>query len=311
MIILSVDHYSDSIEIDKLENTLGATVVEKSKAHFSRHGIPEILVSDNGPQFIGVDFASFCNLYDITHITSSPYYPRGNAKAEAAVKVAKSLMKKSSDFYLALLHYRNTPQQGHTKSPAQRSLSRCLRSNLPVHMKLLLPESESNESELIKAQIAQKRLQAKVQYDKTASFQTPKQIDIGDYVYMKPNPRQRGSPWKYGQVMSTPTPRSYVIKSDSGLVRRNQKDISTKNAVPTIVNCSRGPQGGTNTLGVQDRNSPVHASPETVAPCVQPDVGSVTPSTTIVSVGTGLPVDGYVTRSGRCVKKKEIYDPSN
>ena len=35
----------------KLETTDSKTVVEKLKMQFSRHGIPEIMVSDNGPQY--------------------------------------------------------------------------------------------------------------------------------------------------------------------------------------------------------------------------------------------------------------------
>ena len=46
----------------------------------------------------------------------SPTYPQSNGKVEAAVKSAKSVMKKSrkakTDPYLALLEYRNTPSRG-------------------------------------------------------------------------------------------------------------------------------------------------------------------------------------------------------
>ena len=47
--LVTVDHYSDFIELDELDNTLSSTVVKCSKSNFSRHGIPEILLSDNGP----------------------------------------------------------------------------------------------------------------------------------------------------------------------------------------------------------------------------------------------------------------------
>ena len=68
--LITVDHFSDFIEVNKLDDILSATVVEKSKAHFARHGIPEVLLSDNGPQYTSVDFKSFCKLHDITHVTS-------------------------------------------------------------------------------------------------------------------------------------------------------------------------------------------------------------------------------------------------
>ena len=112
--LLTVDHYSDFFEFDPLPDTLAATIVMKSCVQFSRHGIPEVLLSDNGPQFVSVEFSSFCESYHIDHWTSLPYWTQGNGKAEAAVNFAKSLLKKSPEFakfQLALLDYRNTPPQ--------------------------------------------------------------------------------------------------------------------------------------------------------------------------------------------------------
>ena len=91
--LVTVDHYSDFIELDELDNTLSSTVIKCSKSIFSWHGIPEVLISDNGPQFISTEFAAFCDLYGITHITSSLYWPRGNGKAESAVKIVKTFIK--------------------------------------------------------------------------------------------------------------------------------------------------------------------------------------------------------------------------
>ena len=84
------------------------TVIEKMKAHFSRYGIPEQLVTDNGPQFASSSFHHFTLKYDIQHATSSPHHPRSNGKAEAAVKAAKRIMQKmlktGEDPYLAILN---------------------------------------------------------------------------------------------------------------------------------------------------------------------------------------------------------------
>ena len=91
--LLTVDTYSDFFELDLLPDILAATIVMKSGVQFSRHGIPEVLLSDNGPQFISAEFSSFCESYHIDHWNSSPYWPQGNGKAEAAVKVAKSAEK--------------------------------------------------------------------------------------------------------------------------------------------------------------------------------------------------------------------------
>ena len=153
--MVTVDHYSDFIELDELDNTLSSTFRKCSKSIFSRHGIPEVLISDNGPQFISTEFAAFCDLYGITHITSSPYWPKGNGKAESAVKIVKTFMKKCTEIQLALLVYRNTPQEGHTLNPAQRSMGRRIRLNIPVTRDLLVPDK--GLSKLVQSDISLKK----------------------------------------------------------------------------------------------------------------------------------------------------------
>jgi len=57
--LVTVCHFSDWIEVDSLPDTLSNTVINCTKAHFSRHGISEICHTDNGPQFISNDFRKF------------------------------------------------------------------------------------------------------------------------------------------------------------------------------------------------------------------------------------------------------------
>ena len=109
--LVTTCHYSDWVEIDVLPNTLTATVVQLTKAHFARFGIPERLITDNGPQFISSEYKQFASEYGFEHVTSSPYWPQGNGKAEAAVKIVKRMYQKNKDIHLALFDYRNTPDR--------------------------------------------------------------------------------------------------------------------------------------------------------------------------------------------------------
>ena len=47
--LVTVDYYSQFIELDYLTETNSATVITKLYHHFARHGIPDVVVSDNGP----------------------------------------------------------------------------------------------------------------------------------------------------------------------------------------------------------------------------------------------------------------------
>ena len=116
-----VDYCSDFVEVDLLKNTNSSAVIKLLKAQFSHHGIPDVLVTDNGPQFISREFSEFATQWKFQHVTSSPYHPKSNGKAESVVKIMKSLIKKAQrdnkDPWLSLLDYCNTPTTEMQTSP--------------------------------------------------------------------------------------------------------------------------------------------------------------------------------------------------
>ena len=57
--LVTVDYYSNFIEVDRLYSTSSNAIIHKLKAHMARHGIPERLVSDNGPQYSSEEFRTF------------------------------------------------------------------------------------------------------------------------------------------------------------------------------------------------------------------------------------------------------------
>ena len=102
--LLVVDYFSQYPEVVKLTSTTSAAVIIALKAIFSRHGIPEVFQSDNGPQYASQEFSTFAGSYGFHLITSSPRYPKSNGQAERTVKTIKQLLKKgrnerSSDPY--------------------------------------------------------------------------------------------------------------------------------------------------------------------------------------------------------------------
>ena len=118
--LVTVDHYSDFYEIDWLPTIQSSAVIQATKRHFSRYGVPHTLITDNGRQFTSDLFKSFAKQYKFNHVTSSPYWLQSNGRAEAVVKSAKHILLTGDDVDLALLSIRNTPPAGHTFSPAQR-----------------------------------------------------------------------------------------------------------------------------------------------------------------------------------------------
>ena len=136
----------------------------------ARHGIPEQVFSDNGPQFSCAEFAQFANTWEFVHSTSSPRYPQSNGLAEKAVQTAKRIVMKATasgrDPYIALLEYRTTPISDCGKSPAQLLMSRRLRYILPSTPASLQPVLVNPED--IQLRFEEKQDKQKTVYDRNA-----------------------------------------------------------------------------------------------------------------------------------------------
>ena len=191
------------------------------KRHFARYGIPEVLRTDNGPQFASNAFRNFSREWSFSHVTSSPRYPQSNGKVENSVKTAKRLMLKAkqsgTDPWLALLAFRNTPTQGFTSSPAQRLMGRRTRTTLPTHIHLLEPQFRVNSDEADRSRATQK-----LWYDRHAKDLPA--LSVGDTVRIQPSRGHSG--WTKARVQRKLGHRSYELQTTTGLIlRRNRRQL--------------------------------------------------------------------------------------
>ena len=228
--LVTVCYRSNFWEVDRLYNTKSSTVIKKLKAHLARYGIPKQLVTDNGPQFVSDEFRKFTESWGIEHTTTSPHHSQANGKCEAAVKVAKRMLRKTTksgeDQYLALLNIRNVPTQGVDSSPAQRLFGRRTRTLLPTTQSLLKPRNPVNP-ESVHLRSNQER-QAKY-YNRTA-----RDLPIlkpGDTVRMKPFALGQKS-WDKAHVTKRLDERSYEVQSAGTTFRRNRQHL-VKTTQPT------------------------------------------------------------------------------
>ena len=88
--LLVVDYYSRFIEIARLDRTTSEEIILQTKKIFARAGIPEVVVSDNGPQYSSEAYAAFARQFQFEHVTSSPHYPQSNGEAERTVQTVKT-----------------------------------------------------------------------------------------------------------------------------------------------------------------------------------------------------------------------------
>ena len=219
--LVVVDYYSRYVEIAKLDDTKSRTIVNHTKSIFARHGIPSIVRSDNGPQYIAQEYKQFAKDWKFEHQTSSPYYPKSNGLAEKAVQTVKALLSKSKadgkDPYLSLLEYRNTPIDD-VGSPSQLLMSRRLQSILPTTLKQL--QRQIVDAKLVEMKLKKKQENQKKFYDIGSRVLPP--VNEGERVRVQVRDR-----WKEATVEEKlSSPRSYKVRTPTGqVIRRNRVHI--------------------------------------------------------------------------------------
>jgi transposase InsO family protein len=113
--LVLVDYYSKYFELTRVTESISDTVVNVLQQHLARHGLPEILYTDNGPEFDSKEFFKFVRKYQFQDVTLSPTFPQSNGFAETTIQTAMKLLKKTcddgSDPHLAILELRNTPNR--------------------------------------------------------------------------------------------------------------------------------------------------------------------------------------------------------
>ncbi len=210
--VIVTDYYSGYIEIERISDTTSQSVISKLKKIFARHGIPQELFSDNGPEYIAKEFTCFSKEWDFKHTTSSPYFAQSNGLVERSIQTVKRALKKAKDAeedpYLALLILNTIPGSDGI-SPAMRLFNRHPRTTLPSLLQHPPPAVSSKRAE---------RLNNRNTKDLPS-------IRPGSVVRMRVN---GDKDWrKKGKVIEKSTePRSYRVLNEKGnIVRRNRRHL--------------------------------------------------------------------------------------
>ena len=96
MLLIVIDAHSKWIEAHPLSTITSLTTSRCFRKIFASFGVPESLVTDNGPSFVSEEFEKFLSKNAVKHKTSPPYHPASNGLAERAVQIVKKGIKKMS-----------------------------------------------------------------------------------------------------------------------------------------------------------------------------------------------------------------------
>lgn len=285
--LVTVDYFSSFIELDYLLDLNSVTVIHKLKHHFARHGIPEVLISDNGTQFTSGEFIKFTKEWCFRHERITPGNSKANGAAEAAVKIVKNIMikchKSNEDPYLGILNLRNTPNEGLSTSPAQRLMGRRTQTILPTSASALaksspISENERKNMDKKKFKMSQKNIHRTPLHD----------LSVGDKVRMEPINRN-DKEWKSATVTKTFGNNNFEVFDGVRFFRRNRQLLRRQKSHNNMDNVQATPHNKTHTQTLSTQKE----LQSSIIPSENFD--NVTPNDTVEKTP-------LTTRSGRIVK---------
>ena len=209
LFLIVIDAYSKWMEVYPTSSTSATATIELLRRAFATHGLPDMLVSDNGTGFASKEFGNFMAKNGILHVKAAPRHPSSNGLVERSVRTFKDGMKKlegsegtvHTKLSRLLLAYRSTPQTTAGVTPAELLFNCRLRTRLD-----LIPPD-------VRQRVEAQQSSQKEQHDNT---RTARQFAEGDKVLVKnfsPGPK-----WKKAHIESRTGPLSYTIKSEDGVV---------------------------------------------------------------------------------------------
>jgi hypothetical protein len=308
------DYYSKWLEIIHLPDQTARTVTFKLHSVFARFGNPYFLVTDNAKMFDSEEFRQFMSKIDCTHVTASARYPQSNGAAEAAVKIAKSILKQEDPF-TALQVYRATPVAATGFSPSQLLFGRLIRTSLPTLSSNF--EQKSVDRESVRVNYDENKRKSEKYHNQKHGVTPLQGLNVGDSVRIKTDDDRDWS--QMGRVDSlNDQPRSYNVRIGNKIVKRNRRHLK-------LTKSSSQPQAKPLVVDAQDNSGKFNEPNQSVeretnverGTNVEPDtnieldinVESNIPETgaTNVSSESSQSVEQKTSRAGRKIQKPKYY----
>lgn len=305
--LVIVDAFSKWVEVFPVSSTSAEATITALRMAFAQHGLPDLIVSDNGPAFASEQYLDFLTCNGIRRMLVPPYHPASNGAAERVVQTVKNKLKKSGsgDFQTRisrfLFHYRTTPHEVTGRAPCELLTGRMFKTPLDV----LRPSLQSS--------VLLKQLKQKLYTDKGCRRGPP--LNPEENVFAR-NFRQ-GMPWVPARVVGATSQSSAQVCLEDGTLwhrhgdhlRSRPTDSPTTAATAEAETCQ--PAGAAVQLEPQVLNKSQSAS----APgaLFEPGETSVVASDSVSSTGVtpqptsiGPPQLRRSTRTSRAVQR---YSP--
>lgn len=213
--LIIVDAHSKWLDVKRMKSTTADNTIIQLRELFATHGIPDSIVSDNGPQFTSEEFRKFCTKNLIKHILVSPYHASSNGQAERMVQTTKGSLKKiiNGNWHCRLASFlltnHITPSTATGFSPAELLMGRRLKTCLD-HLHPDYWRDKQLKQDITPAQIDRS----------PRSFQQDEPVYVRSY--------SAASPWVPATVTTQTGPVSYEATTPEGKRVRRHVDLMKK-----------------------------------------------------------------------------------
>ena len=267
--LIVVDAYSKWPEVIPMQSTTSICTIKALMQIFATHGLPERIVTDNGPQFCSQEFKEFLKVNGIQHAFSAPYHPATNGEAERFVQTFKHSMKckqaNSANIFSSiskfLLAYRSTVHATTGMSPSTLLMGRRIRTKLDLIYPSYHSQQERKGWEQLKSQ------------ENVKQFTPTSQVLVRSY--------NTSNKWVSGEVKQRLGNMHYEVKVNGNIKKRHVDQLK-----PSMIDQSiQGNTGNSllseseipyvpettimNNVPIVDSNSV--STPNTVVPRVLPE----------------------------------------
>ncbi|KAL8562268.1 hypothetical protein ACOMHN_037224 [Nucella lapillus] len=210
-LLVVVDAYSRFPEIEILSSTSARATIPKLDSIFARHGVPDIVKSDNGPPFSSHEFKQFANQLGFKHRKVTPLWPQANGGVEKCMQMIKKTIQSAhiegkpwkQELFHFLRNYRATPHSSTGVSPAEALFRRPIKVKLP-QVPVKSPSTSQFDASLRQHDANQK--QKMKQYADSRRRAHTADIQVGDNVLVR-QPRENKLTSFYD-----PAPREVILK---------------------------------------------------------------------------------------------------
>ena len=212
-----------------LRSTTTTKVIDALHEDFTTFGFPEILVSDNGPQFKSHEFQRYCRQYGIRHAPVTPLHPRANGEVERFFRTTKKTIRCAiqegrdwkTEYQRFLFNYRDAKHATTGKSPSEIIFGYELRGTIPSMRSFNNSTNARKTKEALQQDKAQKeKIKGYADKHNNASHSM---IKVGDKVLLKQKPRNKfGTPFD-------PLPFTVIRRCGNQITIQNNKSTFKRN----------------------------------------------------------------------------------